>query len=160
VRSILLATDGSPSAAAATRVALELASDLHARLVVASAEELPLPVYDMYSGADVAKRMRDPEGERVDDVLRRVQEEASARGIECTTAHLIGPVAEGICGEARLSEVGMIVVGAHGWGAFGRLVHGSVSTELVHRAPCPVLVVRGGDEARRPIGAREGTVER
>lgn len=158
MRSILLATDGSPSAAAATRVALELASDLHARLVVASAEELPLPVYDMYAMAEVAKKMRDPEGERVDDVLRRVENAATARGIECTTAHLIGPVAAGICGEARRAGARMIVVGAHGWGAFGRLVHGSISTELVHRAPCPVLVVPGGDEARRPIGAREGTV--
>lgn len=160
MRSILLATDGSPSAEAATRVALELAGELHARLVVASAEELPLPVYDMYAVAEVAKTMRDPEGRRVDDVLRRVEEEATARGIECSTAHLIGPVAEGICGEARASEVGMIVVGAHGWGAFGRFVHGSVSTELVHRAPCPVLVVRGDDQVKRPIGAREGTVER
>ena len=36
----------------------------------------------------------------------------------------------------------LIVVGSHGWGAARRLLSGSVSTGLVHSAPCPVLVVR------------------
>ena len=36
----------------------------------------------------------------------------------------------------------LIVVGSHGWGAARRFLSGSVSTGLVHSAPCPVLVVR------------------
>jgi nucleotide-binding universal stress UspA family protein len=36
----------------------------------------------------------------------------------------------------------MIVIGAHGWGAVRRLMHGSVSSAVMHDAPCPVLVVR------------------
>ena len=39
-------------------------------------------------------------------------------------------------------DAAMIVVGAHGWGAFKRLVFGSVSLGVLHEAPCPVLVVR------------------
>jgi len=39
-----------------------------------------------------------------------------------------------------------IVIGAHGWGAFGRIWHGSVSMAVTHEAHCPVLVVRGGPE--------------
>jgi hypothetical protein len=38
------------------------------------------------------------------------------------------------------------VIGAHGWGAFGRIWHGSVSMAVTHEAHCPVLVVRGGPE--------------
>jgi len=34
------------------------------------------------------------------------------------------------------------VVGTHGRGALARAVVGSVSTKLVHEAPCDVLVVR------------------
>jgi len=37
----------------------------------------------------------------------------------------------------------MIVIGAHGWGAFRRVVFGSVSLGVLHDAPCPVLVARG-----------------
>jgi nucleotide-binding universal stress UspA family protein len=39
----------------------------------------------------------------------------------------------------------VIVLGAHGWGALKRIVFGSVSTAVLHSAPCPVMVVR--DEA-------------
>ena len=39
----------------------------------------------------------------------------------------------------------LIVVGSHGWGAARRFLSGSVSTGLVHSAPCPVLVVRPGE---------------
>jgi len=38
------------------------------------------------------------------------------------------------------------VIGAHGWGAFGRIWHGSVSMAVLHEAHCPVLIVRGGPE--------------
>src|SRR5690242_21688292 len=50
----------------------------------------------------------------------------------------------------------MIVVGAHGWGPLGRVLHGSVSGSLLDDPPCPVLVVRG--EPRRP--AEKGGVMR
>ena len=36
----------------------------------------------------------------------------------------------------------LIVVGSHGWGRLRRLVFRSVSTGLLHEAPCPVPVAR------------------
>lgn len=42
----------------------------------------------------------------------------------------------------RASEAQLVVVGSRGRGGLSGLVLGSVSNALVHRAPCPVVVVR------------------
>jgi nucleotide-binding universal stress UspA family protein len=36
----------------------------------------------------------------------------------------------------------LIVIGSHGWGGVRRAVLGSVSSRVVHEAPCGVFVVR------------------
>ena len=69
-------------------------------------------------------------------------EAAEAEGIHCSTVVADGFVVEEICRKASEYDAQLIVVGSHGWGAARRLLSGSVSTGLVHSAPCPVLVVR------------------
>jgi hypothetical protein len=52
-------------------------------------------------------------------------------------------------------------MGAHGWGAMQRLVFGSVSTSVLHHAPCPVLIVRDADHETEAETAKvAGTVSR
>jgi nucleotide-binding universal stress UspA family protein len=45
----------------------------------------------------------------------------------------------------------IVVIGSHGRSIAGRLLLGSVSTELVHHAPCSVRVVRGAAKTEGPI---------
>ena len=47
-----------------------------------------------------------------------------------------------ICDMAAEVKADVIVVGNHGAGFVARLLAGSVSTYVVHHAPCAVLVVR------------------
>jgi nucleotide-binding universal stress UspA family protein len=39
-------------------------------------------------------------------------------------------------------EVDLLVLGSRGYGPLARALMGSVSRKVVHRAPCPVMVVR------------------
>jgi nucleotide-binding universal stress UspA family protein len=143
MRPILLATDGSPSAAEATREAIELARMLGAPLIVAAVEHVTAPVYGYYGYAQVYSELRKAENRHVHEVLDDVAALAETAGVGCMTFPLEGIVADEICKLARERDAAMIVLGAHGWGALKRLVFGSVSLGVLHDAPCPVLVARG-----------------
>ena len=60
--------------------------------------------------------------------------------VQCEGATLEGQPAEVLVHEAR--DASLIVVGNRGRGGFASLLLGSVSQQVVHHAPCPVLVVR------------------
>jgi nucleotide-binding universal stress UspA family protein len=58
-----------------------------------------------------------------------------------------GDPGESIVEAARAEHADLIVVGSHGRGGVGRFLIGSVSDHVVRHAPCPVMVVRRGDES-------------
>jgi nucleotide-binding universal stress UspA family protein len=149
-RSILFATDGSPSAAEAQREAFELAQALDAPLLVASVPHAALPAvgYTAYGYSGVIAELAEAEKHRVERLLATIDETASEAGLQCSTVAADGFVVEQICRIAAQRDAQLIVVGSHGWGAARRVFSGSVSTGLVHSAPCPVLVVRPHAETR------------
>lgn len=143
-RPILFATDGSPSAAEAQKKAFELAQRLDAPLVVVSVAHTTLPAvgYSGYGYSNVVAELTEAEHKRVKELLATIAATACAAGRPCSTVAADGIVVEEICRVASEHDAQLIVVGSHGWGAARRLFSGSVSTGLVHSAPCPVLVVR------------------
>jgi nucleotide-binding universal stress UspA family protein len=154
-RPILLATDGSPSAAEAQRKAIELAHALGAPLVVVSVAHLALPVtgYGGYGYSDIVSELKNEEQKRVEKLLASVTESAEAEGVSCSTVFADGFAVDEICQKASAYDAQLIVVGSHGWGAARRLFSGSVSTGLVHSAPCPVLVVRTPEHSQEQSAA-------
>jgi len=154
-KPILFATDGSPSAEKAQREAFDLAHRLDAPLLVVSVAHATLPAvgYAGYGYSDVVSELTQAEHKRVKELLATIATAACATGLSCTTVLAEGFAVEEICEVAREHDVQLIVVGSHGWGAARRFFSGSVSTGLVHSAPCPVLVVRSEEIAHKHVAA-------
>jgi nucleotide-binding universal stress UspA family protein len=152
---ILLATDGSPSAEEAQRQAFDLAKLSGAPLVVVAVSHATLPAvgYSAYGYSNVVTELTRAEHKRLDALLENVTEAAAKEGIACTTVETDGAIVEEITRIATEHHAQLVVVGSHGWGAARRILSGSVSTGLVHSAPCPVLVVRGDGSARQEVAA-------
>lgn len=148
-RPILFASDGSPSAQGAQREAFELARRLGAPLLVVSVSHPALPAvgYAGYGYSNIVAELTEAEQRRVKELLATISATACAAGLSCSTVAADGLAVEEICRVAGEHRAQLIVVGSHGWGATRRFFSGSVSTGLVHSAPCPVLVVRGSEQA-------------
>jgi nucleotide-binding universal stress UspA family protein len=154
-RPILFATDGSPSAQEAQKEAFELAQRCDAPLLVVAVVHAALPPvgYGGYGYSNVVAELTEAEGHRVQKLLGVIEASACAANLRCSTVTADGFPVEEICRIAGERDAQLIVVGSHGWGAVRRLLSGSVSTGLVHQAPCPVLVVRGREQAHEHAAA-------
>jgi len=138
---ILLATDGSEDARLAARAAASLADNAGAELHVVHAwQYVPHPVIDAEHYMEEAERLLEGEAEFVSDTGAAVKE-----------AHLVmGPPGDAILDLAEETRADLLVVGSRGHGTLGRLILGSVSEGVVPYATCPVLVMRGGEDAWPP----------
>jgi nucleotide-binding universal stress UspA family protein len=139
--SLVVGHDRSAGADAALGLALQLASELHAPLVVLRAWSMvtaPRPANWTFGYVptedELATAVHD---ELVADTRARV---AGFPGVEVTFRAVHQGPARALIGASR--EARMLVVGCRGLGGFGELVLGSVSDQCVRYAACPVLVAR------------------
>jgi nucleotide-binding universal stress UspA family protein len=141
---ILLATDGSKDAAEAREAATDLArrtgSELH---LVHVWHDVPSP----YAHAFVKRELRSQGQEILDAEIKKVEE----AGYTVMGAHLRGGrTSDEVIELSEELGVGLLVVGSRGLGPVGRILMGSHSEEIVHRAHVPVLVLRSGAEVWPP----------
>lgn len=149
MNTLVLATDGSPSAENATEKAIELAQATGWPLKVVSVWQPPTLVGSYYGyavPAEYAPELIDAERDRAAKAAAGAVEQAHAAGVDAQADVREGePVGE-ICQAAADADAWLIVLGAHGWGALKRLVFGSVSSGVLGEATRGVLVVRGTTE--------------
>lgn len=142
MKPILLATDGSPAAERATDTAIELAEQLGTELVVTTVWSIPAVTVG-FAPTPLPADIGEPAEEEARAIAAAAASRAEKAGVETRVAVLRGFPAEEICLAAEWYDPRLVVIGSHGWGAFKRAVFGSVSTSVLHRAHCPVLVVPG-----------------
>jgi nucleotide-binding universal stress UspA family protein len=140
---MLVAIDGSRSAAEALRTTVQVARGSDWRMVVC---HVVVPMNSTFDGPASMKRAREAalrEGERVLAEARVVLGNVAAE-----FELLEGDPPDAICRRAEELACDLVVVGSRGLRLFERLLTRSVSSAVVGHAPCSVLVA--------PTSARAG----
>ena len=117
--SVLVGTDGSPTAARAVDKAIAVAASLGARLTVLTVNA------DVEAGRGV-----------LDEACAR----AEAAGVECEPALRTGDPAEAIVAEGE--RVDLVVLGSQGMTGAGRFLLGSVPNKVSHHGTADLLIVK------------------
>lgn len=142
MRSIVIGTDGSPSAEAALRRGAEVARGSGARVhLVTAYPDIPSYKETIRSSAKAEPiELR----EVAEGVLARAARELEAEGLEVDTHAREGDPAHVIIEAAEELGAELIVVGSRGLTGLERFLMGSVSSKLAQHAPTSLMVVRDG----------------
>lgn len=138
--SIVVGTDGSPSADAAVRRSAEVAKGTGARVDLVTA----YPDVPVYRETITSSAKAEPINLRqvAESVLAREARALEDQGIEVTTHAREGDPADVIIDVAQEQGADLIIVGARGLSGLQRFLLGSVSSKLSHHSPISVMVVR------------------
>jgi nucleotide-binding universal stress UspA family protein len=134
LKQIVLAVDGSPASDKAVRFLLR-----HVNPTPDGPDREPITVTVVH----VMPFLKYPElREAGRVVVQRYADKVAKAGFQVQEAMRLGKPADEILTVAKQRKADLIVTGAKGLGAIGRVLLGSVSTRVVHHALCSVLVVR------------------
>ncbi len=147
ISTILVPTDGSPTANKAGAYAVDLAKQLHASLVVMSVIDRRLLV----TRTVAVGRSLPSVAESLDDYLREAAEKyagevaglCKSAGVPSKTVIALGHPVEEIVREAEQLKASLIVMGSHGHSALVAAALGSVTYGVIHKdTTIPILVVK------------------
>ena len=143
---ILIAVDDTESAHQATEAAQALFPE--AEHIVLSAAELPPFVFGVSLGG-TADASSDSLSSTIEaDAKRNVAAAAESFPDGAAQDTATGDAGLVICREATRLGVDVVVVGREEKSVISRFFHPSVSDYVLKNAPCPVLVVREGEDHR------------
>ena len=148
-RSIVCGLDGSPDSEAALAVAVRMAEQLRARLVLAHVVEYVHAPYanagGIASGAVAGPVLTPTLEEQIRAGEQLLGAMAEKAGVEQAERRVVpGLAPDRLADLADEEQAELIVVGSRGRGAFKAAFLGSVSTSLIGVARCPVVVVPPG----------------
>lgn len=143
-RNILVAVDGSKESSSALADAIDLALGSNARLTILHVEPPPPgTLRTTPAGAVVAAALP-----ACHEKILREAVESVPNELPVTTLLRHGAPAQEIVKAARELDNDLIVVGSRGRGRATAALLGSVSHQVLHDSPVPVLVVHAGRAER------------
>ncbi|HLT95288.1 MAG TPA: universal stress protein [Acidimicrobiia bacterium] len=141
LETIVVGVDGSDQSLNAARLAVALARQFNARLLITTVVRPPEgwwgiggapPPPEAFASAVVEGRRR---------ILDHAEAELDLDDIGYDTVEEIGDPAGRLADLCESENADLLVVGRRGAGLVERLVVGSVADRVTHIAPCPVLIV-------------------
>jgi len=140
-KRILVPTDASEYSRRALKMAIELAQSVQAEVVLLHVSYTPQAYwgYTISYGITVTQEQLDQNGE--------LALEATLTGIDTDQVVISKRIESGhpvtiILEEIKKSDIDLIIMGSHGYGAIAGSVLGSVSQRVLQRASCPVLIIK------------------
>ena len=146
-QSIVVGTDGSPTALEAVRQAAELAARLSARVHVVCVYE-PVPVGAGDGASAGGQPVHSESGwvlrprEAVEETLASAAAVFEDAGVAVELHAQRGDPADAILDVAEERGADLIIVGNRGRAGAKRFLLGSLPNRISHHAPCAVLIIR------------------
>lgn len=141
MKTILAAVDFSNVTSRVVRTAASLARAHQGRVLLLHAIAPPvnvvtydLPVESFTRELEFARQQAE---RKLGELARLLASENIPGEVRCEQGHVV----EIVVNVARATDAAYIVMGSHGHGAFYELLAGSTTHGVLHRAPCPVVVL-------------------
>jgi nucleotide-binding universal stress UspA family protein/uncharacterized protein (DUF2267 family) len=147
IRTILHPTDFSDCARHARELAVNLAKDYGAGLVLLNVIEPPNYATEVAIALPDVTVLRTAAEQKLSELKK------GCKGVPCRHIVTMGYPAVEIVRVASEVRPDLIVLGTHGRTGLGRVVMGSVAEEVIRRSTCPVLATKPSDV--QPVEAYE-----
>ncbi len=138
---ITVGVDGSDHAQPALEWAVKEAGIRHAPLTVLTVHEVAI---SSWTGKPITFPVDETERETARQITEAAAVKAAGELGESKPASVTVRAVTGLAAEELINastDADLIVVGSRGGGGFAPLLLGSVSSQVVHHAKCPVVVV-------------------
>ncbi len=156
-KNILVGIDGSQQSMLAFKKAVAIAKRNHSLLhLVSVINGEPSPNSIAFGISE--KGIYDQVIQKMKKVLSEAAEDAEKQGVTSVVTHvMIGNAKVALASTyPKEHQIDLIVVGATGLNAIGRMIVGSTSAYIVRQAPCDVTVVKT-DEDNRAVNFKQVT---
>ena len=142
MKNILVPFDGSGYSEKAFEKALEITSKFDSELTALTVLHAKL---EDSSGVSI-QRLGEIQEEQINEattMLKNLEEKAKSKNVQLSIKVIHNPSsAEGILSYADNNNVDLIVMGSHGRTGLRKIVLGSVASNVVGHAKCPVLITK------------------
>ena len=158
-KKILVHTDSRLDAHPALECAVELAKPHEARVAVVDViPDFNWPARLLLSNAErIVEQLTQAKAKRLQELCDQVKQQ----GIDATTILFDGPTSVSLIREAMRGGYDLVIKEAKGHGSRRSGFLGTTATRLLRKCPCPVLILRPGNELsrRRVVAAVDATSE-
>ena len=144
IKRILVPTDLTPNSEKAVQYGLTLAQRFGAHLTLLYAFKETYA--GQYARGPSAYNSSLAEREACREALEAAGEKVRERYPDCSTLFGYGEPNEEILKAAREGQFDLIVISTHHYNWLTRLAFGSDADQILHQAPCPILVLQAESE--------------